>query len=78
MLAAVGTFSTSAPRYARPADVVELLQRGERLRHRDHVRRLAVGDELHDVRVDEPVRVAVEVSFADDVADLVRRFVVEQ
>ena len=32
----------------------------------------------HDVRIDEPVRVAVEIGVGDDVADLVRRFVVEQ
>ncbi len=60
------------------ADVVELLRRGERLGDRHHVGGLAVGDEPHDVRVDEPMRVAVEIGVGDDVADLVRRLVVEQ
>ena len=78
MLAAVGTFSHQRAEVGEPADVVELLHRGERLGDRDDVGRLAVADETHDVRVDEPVRFAVEIGVGDDVADLVRRFVVEQ
>ena len=61
-----------------PADVVELLHRGERLGHRHHVGRLAVGDEADDVVVDEPVRFAVEIGVGDHVADAVGGLVVEQ
>ena len=60
------------------ADVIELLDRGERLGQRDDVRRLAVGDQLRDVAIQQPVRFGVEVVRREHVADLVGRLVVEQ
>jgi hypothetical protein len=78
MFAAVGTLLHERAEIGEAADIVELLYRGKRFGHRHDVRRLAFGRQLQDVRVDEAMRLAVEVGVAQDVADLVDRLVVEQ
>jgi len=79
MLAAVGTFldqraQVTEARRCSP----ELLDRGERLGHRDDVGRFALARQLDDVRVDEAVRFAVEVRVDDDIGNLVDRPRVEE
>ncbi len=73
-----GNVSDQRSQIREPADVVELLHRGERLGHGDDVGRLALGREPDDLLVDDPVGVAVEIRVRYRVADAVDRLVVEQ
>ena len=66
------------PQIRQPADIIELLHRRERFRDRHDVRRLAVAEQPDDVRIDQPVRLAVEIGLAERIADAVGSFVVEQ